>query len=70
MSGFRTSLMPESDVITLFVRVWKKWGVPNQELDVNLDAISLVGPSHQMAAPKQDAGPMMGDMPSRADDAA
>ena len=26
MGDFRTSLMPKSEVITLFVRVWKKWG--------------------------------------------
>ena len=58
MSDFRTSLMPESDVITLFVRVWKKWGVPNQELDVNLDAISLVGHRHTQMAASQTADAM------------
>ncbi len=25
--------------------VWRKWGVPNEELDVNLDGIALIGPS-------------------------
>ncbi len=32
-----------SSKATIFVRVWKKWGSPYRELDVNLDAISLVG---------------------------
>ena len=41
---FRTTLAPEAEVITLFVRVWRKWGVPNEELDVNLDGIALIGP--------------------------
>lgn len=45
MSPFSTTLRPNSEVITIFVRVWKKWGVPNEELDVNLDAISLHGPA-------------------------
>ena len=29
--------------MTVFFRVWKKWGTLNRELDVNLDALSLVG---------------------------
>ena len=30
--------MAEADYVTVYVRVWKKWGVANEELDVNLDA--------------------------------
>jgi len=44
-SSFATRFMAESDYVTMYVRVWKKWGVPEEELDVNFDAISLVGPS-------------------------
>ena len=44
-SRFSTKLMAESDYVTVYVRVWKKWGITNEELDVNLDDISLVGPS-------------------------
>lgn len=44
-SSFTTRLMAEADYVTMYVRVWKKWGVPEEELDVNFDAISLVGPS-------------------------
>lgn len=44
-SSFTTRFMAESDYVTMYVRVWKKWGVPEEELDVNFDAISLVGPS-------------------------
>lgn len=44
-SAFQTQLVPHSEFITLFVRVWKKWGVAYEELDVNLDAISLTGPA-------------------------
>ncbi|NJN83758.1 MAG: LysM peptidoglycan-binding domain-containing protein [Caldilineaceae bacterium] len=47
-SNFETMLMPGAEVITLYVRVWKKWGTPFQELDVNLDSIALVGPSARM----------------------
>ncbi len=52
VSGFITNLVPDSEVITVFVRVWKKWGVAGEELDVNLDSIELTGPS--AALPKAD----------------
>lgn len=57
-SGYQTSLVPDAEVITVFIRVWKKWGVAYEELDVNLDAIELVGPSPRRDMP--DKGP---DMP-------
>lgn len=75
-SDFQTVLRPEAEVITVYIRVWKKWGVAFQELDVNLDAISLVGPAPGMPKPQKpsmgtggpvkpmgQAGPM--DMPMR-----
>jgi len=43
MQSFSTTLTAPSGKITLFIRVWKKWGTVYKELDVNLDAISLVG---------------------------
>jgi hypothetical protein len=53
-SAFQTQLVPDSEVITLFVRVWKKWGVAYEEVDVNLDAISLTGPAvnHPQGGPQ------------------
>lgn len=60
-SAFQTQLVPDSDVITVFVRVWKKWGVAFEELDVNLDAISLTGPAvHVSKDVKPGGGPSMG----------
>ena len=46
-SSFLTKFRSEADYVTIYVRVWKKWGVANEELDVNLDAIALVGPTGQ-----------------------
>lgn len=43
MQSFSTTMIAPSGKITLFIRVWKKWGTAYKELDVNLDAISLVG---------------------------
>jgi hypothetical protein len=43
MGEYKTTLVAPSSRITLFVRVWKKWGTVRRELDVNLDAISLTG---------------------------
>lgn len=44
-SSYSTKFMAEDDYVTVYVRVWKKWGVGGMELDVNLDAISLTGPA-------------------------
>ena len=64
VSGFMTNFVPDSEVITVFVRVWKKWGVAGEEIDVNLDAIELTGPSVPMSKPDgvmpQGAMPMTG----------
>ncbi len=44
-SAFSTKLTAEDDYMTIYVRVWKKWGAGEEELNVNLDTISLTGPS-------------------------
>jgi len=43
LQSFSTTFTAPSDKITIFIRVWKKWGTPYREVDVNLDAISLFG---------------------------
>jgi hypothetical protein len=45
MESYSTSFVAPSKTMTLFFRVWKKWGTTHKELDVNLDAISLFGPA-------------------------
>jgi LysM repeat protein len=45
MSSFEQAIKAESDYVTVYVRVWKKWGPPEEELNVNLDGITLTGPS-------------------------
>jgi len=44
-SSFLTKFRAEAEYVTVYIRVWKKWGVSNEELDVNFDAIALTGPS-------------------------
>ena len=41
-SDYQTTLRAQHEQITLFIRVWKKWGLTDEEVDVNLDAITLV----------------------------
>ena len=43
MSAYTGEFEAPSSEITLFVRVWKKWGTASRELDVNLDSIELTG---------------------------
>lgn len=50
MSEYSTHLMAMDDYVTVYIRVWKKWGIANEEIDVNFDAISLTGraPWHRL----------------------
>jgi LysM repeat protein len=52
--------MAEDDYITVYIRAWKKWGVPEEEIDITFDAISLTGPAvgHPAPAPTATATPM------------
>jgi hypothetical protein len=43
MDSYSTTVTSTGSRLTLFFRVWKKWGTASRELDVNLDAISLRG---------------------------
>ena len=38
-----TKFMAEAEYVTVYVRVWKKWGVPEETIDVTFDAITLTG---------------------------
>jgi LysM repeat protein len=54
-SQFSKDITATSNQVTLFIRVLKKWGVPEMELDVNLDAIALTGPSPHLYHPPTPA---------------
>jgi LysM repeat protein len=45
-STFATNIMAEDDYLTVYVRVWKKWGISGEEIDINFDTIALTGPAH------------------------
>ncbi len=68
ISHFQTTVVPNSGAITVFVRVWKKWGMAYEELDVNLDDIALVGPAYHapiipfpgIGGPVMPGGPAVG----------
>ncbi len=44
-SEYRAKVTATGAKITVFVRVWMKWGTPYREVDFNLDGISLFGAS-------------------------
>jgi len=44
-SAYATKIMAEDDYLTLYVRAWKKWGIGEEEVDINFDTIALNGPS-------------------------
>ena len=61
LSGYTAVITARDEQMTLYVRVWKKWGVPNEEIDVNLDAIALTGLMPEMKPMPMGEGPMNGD---------
>jgi hypothetical protein len=59
------TIIPEDRFITVYIRVWPRSDRPAEEIDVNLDAIALVGPSptYQGDYPDQALADAAGDMP-------
>ncbi|MEA3346215.1 MAG: LysM domain-containing protein [Chloroflexota bacterium] len=51
MMSYHTSFTAQTERLTLFIRVWKKWPSGNGELILNLDSISLRGCTPQDVAP-------------------
>jgi len=43
-SAYATRIMAEADYLTLYIRVWKKWGIGEEEIDISFDTIALTGP--------------------------
>jgi hypothetical protein len=51
VNSYQAKLIAQDPYITIFVRVWKKWGEIGEKLEVNLDSISLT--------PSSNAGPIL-----------
>jgi LysM repeat protein len=56
-SQYTTGIATTDKHVTVFIRVLKKWGVPEMELDVNLDAVALTGPAPYHHYPPATATP-------------
>lgn len=44
IQGYAHGVTPTSDKLTLFIRVWKKFPTVGEEANINIDAVSLLGP--------------------------
>ena len=51
MQSFARGVTATSDRLTVFIRVWKKFPTRHQEGNINIDAVSLLGPAPAAAAP-------------------
>ncbi len=60
MDTYSTTLTAGGEYLTLYLRVWKKWGTLGRELDVNFDAVSLKG----ALPPEGDAPGLMAQWPA------
>jgi LysM repeat protein len=45
LENYATSFVAPSDQVTIFIRLWKKWGTVYREINFNVDAVSLWGPA-------------------------
>jgi len=40
-NSFRAKFIAQEPYVTIYIRVWKKWGTVGEEIDINLDTISM-----------------------------
>ena len=43
VAEYKMKFVAPANDMTLFIRGWKKWGIPNVEMDFNIDAVSVKG---------------------------
>ena len=55
MESYAYGVTPTTDKLTLFIRLWKKFPTVGEEANINLDAISLVGPKATASASSEAA---------------
>jgi hypothetical protein len=53
--GYAFGVTPTTDKLTIFVRLWKKFPTPREEVVMHLDAVSLLGPAPTGKAATQPA---------------
>jgi len=47
---YTTEIVAKTNRLTIFFRAWKKWATYNREFDLDIDGVSLVGPTPAPAA--------------------
>ncbi|MEZ4679125.1 MAG: hypothetical protein R2932_33400 [Caldilineaceae bacterium] len=40
-NDFTAKFIAQEAAVTLYIRIWKKWGTTNEEIDINFDSIAL-----------------------------
>ncbi len=56
MQSYAQGVTATDDRMTVFIRLWKKFPTVDEKVEVNIDAVSLVGPSRK-AASSEEATP-------------
>jgi hypothetical protein len=44
MDVYNADIVPSGTSLTLFIRAWKKWPTAGQQMDVNIDGVTLIDP--------------------------
>lgn len=58
-NSYSANFLAQESSVTLYIRVWKKWGTTNEEIDINFDDISLVRNLNQVSLlPRLTATPV------------
>lgn len=63
MRMYSTNFTAKDDYVTIYIRFWKKWGVPEEEILLNLDSISLIGAGYNHYAPTPTPIPTVAPTP-------
>lgn len=59
MQSYSQAVTATSNKLTVFIRVWKKFPTIGQEGNINIDAVSLLGPSQATVAAKPTPTPTL-----------
>lgn len=68
MQSYAHGVTATGDEMTVFIRLWEKSPTPRAEVNVNIDAVSLVGPQSGEGAVSEEAPPEEGGGAEEADE--
>lgn len=58
IQSYARGVTATGDTMTVFIRLWKKFPTVGERVEVNIDAVSLVGPQRERSVVSEEAAPV------------